>query len=246
MKRQVRAAWRLVRVLVHLVTGLGTVALRFPRMPESEQHARVQAWSRQMLVHAGITLDVRGTPAPHGPVLLVANHLSWLDITVMHAARHCRFISKSDIKGWPLVGTLATAAGTLYLERSSRRDAVRMVRLMQEALARREVLAVFPEGTTADGTALLPFHANLLQAAVAADAPVQPVGLCFVERATGAPTTAPNYVGDDTLVGSLWRTLTADALVAVVHYGPLQQAQGRDRRAWADDLRHAVDALRRP
>ena len=245
MKRQARAVWRLARVLAHLVTGLGTVALRFPRMPEQEQHARVQAWSRQMLVHAGITLDVRGTPAPAGPVLLVANHLSWLDITVMHAARHCRFISKSDIKGWPLVGTLATAAGTLYLERSSRRDALRMVRLMQEALARQEVLAVFPEGTTADGLELLPFHANLLQAAVVANAPVQPVGLRFVERTTGAPTSAPNYVGDDTLLGSLWRTVMADGLVAVVHYGPLQHAQGRDRRAWADDLRAAVDVLRR-
>ena len=92
----------------------------------------------------------------------------------MHAARHCRFVSKSDVQGWPLIGTLATAAGTLYIERSSRRDALRMVRSMQEALERGEVLAVFPEGTTGDGREMLPFHANLLQAAVAAKAPVQP------------------------------------------------------------------------
>ncbi|TMU00150.1 1-acyl-sn-glycerol-3-phosphate acyltransferase, partial [Halomonas sp. ATBC28] len=127
------------------------------------------------------------------------------DISVMHAARHCRFISKSDVERWPVIGRLATAVGTLYIERSTRRDAMRIVRLMQEALARREVLGVFPEGTTADGTELLPFHANLLQAAVLADAPVQPVGLRFVDRATGRPSADALYVGDDTLLASLWR-----------------------------------------
>ncbi len=122
---------------------------------------------------------------------------------------------------------------------------MRIVRLMQEALARREVLGVFPEGTTGDGAELLPFHANLLQAAVMADAPVQPVGLRFIDRATGRPSAAALYVGDDTLVHSLWRVLCADGLVAIVHYGPPQHAAGRDRRAWAEDLRQAVDALRR-
>ena len=90
----------------------------------------------------------------------------------MHAARYCRFISKSDVQGWPIVGTLATAAGTLYIERASRRDALRMVRGMADALRAGEVLAVFPEGTTGDGRTLLPFHANLLEAAVQAGAPV--------------------------------------------------------------------------
>jgi len=242
--RQLRACWRVLRLLAHVAQGLWVVALRFPRLPADQQQARVQAWALGLLACAGITLQVRGTPAASGPVLLVANHLSWLDIPVMHAARYCRFVSKSDVQGWPIVGALATAAGTLYLERASRRDALRVVHRMAEALAAGQVLAVFPEGTTGDGRALLPFHANLLQAAISAQSPVQPVGLCFVDSATGQPSRAPSFVGDETLLGSVWRTLTAPPITAVAHFGAPEHAQGRNRRAFADDLHARVDALR--
>jgi len=245
MLRQARACGRMLRLIAHILIGLGTVLLRFPRLSPDQRHARVQAWQLELLARAGVALQVRGTPPVLGPMLLVANHISWLDIPVMHAARHCRFISKSDVKAWPLLGRLATAAGTLYIERSSRRDARRMVQTMQQALANGDVLGVFPEGTTGDGITLLPFHANLLQAAVEADAPVQPVGLRFTDRETGAISQAASYIGDESLVGSLWRTLCADGLVAVVHYGTPQHAAGRDRRVWSDDLRSAVDTLRR-
>lgn len=243
--RHLRAFWRLLRLLAHIAKGLWIVALRFPALSEDRQHAHVQAWSLQLLQHAGITLRIVGQPPVAGPVMLVANHLSWLDIPVMHAGRHCRFVSKSDVQGWPLIGTLATAAGTLYIERTSRRDALRMVKTMEESLARGEVLAVFPEGTTGDGRAMLPFHANLIQAAVAAQAPVQPVGLRFADKATGATSFAPSYIGDETLVGSIWRTLSAPPIEAVVHYGAIQQAEGRDRRAWTQHLHDTVDSLRR-
>jgi len=242
--RQLRACWRLLRLLGHIGKGLWIVALRFPALPPDQQHAHVQAWSVQLLAHAGVHLRIEGTPPVTGPVMLVANHLSWLDIPVMHAARHCRFVSKSDVQGWPLIGTLATAAGTLYIERASRRDALRMVQSMQEALERGEVLAVFPEGTTGDGRAMLPFHANLLQAPVLAGAPVQPVGLRFADKASGATSFAPSYIGDETLLGSIWRTLCAPPIEAVVHYGAQETAEGRDRRAWAQHLQATVDDLR--
>ena len=242
--RRIKGCWRLLRLLGHIVTGVWVVAVRLPRLPPAQQNARVQAWAVQMLSHAGITLEVRGQPPVTGPVLLISNHISWLDIPVMHAARHCRFVSKADVQDWPLIGTLATAAGTLYIERSSRRDALRMVHLMDAALRDNEVLAVFPEGTTGDGRALLPFHANLLQAAVSADAPAQPVGLRFVDQASGQASHAPSYIGDETLLGSIWRTVCAPPLVAVVHYGQPERAQGRERRAWITQLRDTVDGLR--
>lgn len=244
MLRSVRACWRLAAMLGHVFHGMGVVAWRFPRLSPDQQQARVQAWALGLLARAGIALEVHGTPPVQGPVLLVANHLSWLDIPVMHAARYCRFISKSDVKVWPIVGALATAAGTLYIERSSRRDALRVVHRMHEALQAGEVLAVFPEGTTGDGRTLLPFHANLLQAALSADVPVQPVGLRFVDRRTGATSHAPSYVGDETLVGSIWRTLAAPPITAVVNFGTPEHAQGRDRRAWSEHLHATVDALR--
>ncbi|MBY0409449.1 MAG: 1-acyl-sn-glycerol-3-phosphate acyltransferase [Burkholderiaceae bacterium] len=242
--KSLRAVWRLLCLLLHVLRGLWWVGVRFPMLSPDQQHARVQVWSQQLLAVVGVRLRTVGQPPVTGPVMLVANHISWLDIPVMHAARHCRFVSKADVKDWPLVGTLATAGGTLYIERTSRRDALRMVQTMQDALARGEVLAVFPEGTTGDGRTMLPFHANLLQAAVVAQAPLQPVGLRFVDRASGAPSFAPSYTGDETLMGSVWRTLCAPSLEAVVHYGLPETPQGRDRRALARDLQNTIEQLR--
>jgi 1-acyl-sn-glycerol-3-phosphate acyltransferase len=235
----------LLRTARHVLAGWLTIVLRFPRWNQQQRDAEVQAWARRMLRILGIPLQVQGQPPAAGPLLLVANHLSWLDILVLHAARHCRFVSKADVKHWPLIGRLATGAGTLYIEREKRRDAMRVVHHMAESLQAGDIVAVFPEGTTSDGTVLLPFHANLFQAAISAGAPVQPVALRFIDRATGADSPGPLYLGDDTLVGSLWRTLAGPPFMAQVRYGEAQQANGRDRRTWAQDLHAAVDALRR-
>jgi 1-acyl-sn-glycerol-3-phosphate acyltransferase len=239
-----RATWRLARALAHALSGLATIVVASPRMSEPAREARVQAWSLRMLALLGIALQVRGQPPRSGPMLLVANHISWLDILVMHAARYCRFVSKADVKRWPLIGTLATGGGTIYIERESRRDAMRVVRLMAQSLQRGEVVAVFPEGTTGDGITLLPFHGNLIQAAISAGVPAQPVALSFVDAATGRRSLSPSYVGDETLLGSVWRTLSGPPLRAVVHFGEPQEAAGRSRREWAAALGSAVQGLR--
>jgi 1-acyl-sn-glycerol-3-phosphate acyltransferase len=238
------ALLRLLRLVLHLAQGLWIIRVVFPRLSADQRDARVQAWALQTLSHLGLKVSILGTPPKSGPVLLVANHISWADIVVMHAARHCRFVAKADVGKWPVVGTLATAAGTLYVARESRKDAMRVVHRMVECLGQDEVLAVFPEGTTGNGATLLPFHGNMLQAAITADAPVQPVALSFLDLASGTQSFAPCYIGNDTLVGSLWRTLRADALVAIVHYGEIQTAEGRDRRTWSADLRSTIETLR--
>ena len=239
-----KVLWTLLRAIRHALVGYWTIKIRFPHITQADQEARVNVWAQQMLQIVGIELVVMGTPPFSGPMLLVANHISWLDILVMHAARHCRFVSKSDVKAWPLVGTFADGAGTLYVERESRRDAHRVVGQMAERLKAGDILAVFPEGTTGDGITLLHFHANLIQAAIEAAVPVQPVGLKFLEAATGNPSFAPSYVGDETLMGSIWRTLTAPPLKAVVVFGAAQRADGRNRRAWALSLRDDIERLR--
>lgn len=240
----VTACWRSYRVLAHVLAGAWTIRVVFPRLSAAQKEERIQAWALELLARLAIKLIVKGQPCQAGPALLASNHISWLDIMVLHAARHCRFVSKSELQHWPLVGTLATGAGTLFIERESRRDAMRVVHHMAECLRQGEVLAVFPEGTTGDGTELLPFHANLLQAAISAQAPVQPVALHFADEATGAVSFAPCYIGDDTLVRSIWRTLSAKGVVAVLHFGTPQLADGRDRRVWAADLRTTIQGLR--
>lgn len=239
-----RGAGRLATALGVALAGWVTIVFLFPRMTRLQREARVQAWAQRMLRAVGVDLRLHGRAPATGPVLLAANHISWLDILVMLAASHCRFVSKSDIRHWPLIGTLATGGGTLYIERESRRDAMRVVHRMAKSLQAGDVLAVFPEGTTSDGTALLPFHGNLIQAAISAGVPVQPVALQFRDRVTGAITLTPCYIDDDSLVGSLWRTLSGPAVVATVTYGQPEHCAGRGRRAWAQDLRAAVERLR--
>jgi 1-acyl-sn-glycerol-3-phosphate acyltransferase len=239
-----RAAWRLAQALAVGISGWATIVFVFPRLQPAQREARVQAWSQRMLRVLGVSLQVRGMTPAAGPLMLVANHISWLDILVMHAARHCRFVAKSDVRHWPLIGILATGGGTLYIERESRRDAMRVVHGVAASLKAGAIIGVFPEGTTSDGIALLPFHANLIQAAISADAPVQPVALRFIDRASGLTSLTPCYIGDDSLVGSLWRTLTGPPVEAVVSYGEPQRSHGRDRRTWARELRAAVEALR--
>ena len=238
------AIFKLAQALLHILRGFFTILLVFPRLTSEQRQMRTQAWSLVMLRCIRIELIVKGNPALTGPLLLVANHMSWLDITALHAARFCRFVSKADIKKWPFIGLLASGIGTLFIERESRRDAMRVVHHMTDSLRAGDVLGVFPEGTTSDGASLLPFHANLIQAAIAADSPIQPVALQFFNTRTGQRSEAPCYVGDDTLAQSVWRTLTTPNIAVVITFGEPQLADGRDRRAWALALRQAVSELR--
>lgn len=242
-----RACWKLTRVAIHIAAGLGTVTLVFPRLNQAQKEERIQAWAHALLTKIAIHLVVNGKPPAQGPVLLAANHISWLDIVVMLASCPCRFVSKAEVGQWPVVGTLTRAAGTLFITRSSRRDALRVVHQMVEKLHvdSNVVLAIFPEGTTSNGQQVLPFHANLFQAAISANAPVQPVALRFEYVASNQPSLAPCYIDDDTLVGSVWRTLSAPRQRVVLKFGDPQHCEGRNRQTWALDARTAVEDLLR-
>ena len=242
---KLKACGRLARALLHILLGFITILLVFPRLSQEQREMRIQVWSSEMLGLIAIKLIVNGQPASNGPMLLVANHISWLDITSLHAARYCRFVSKADIKKWPVIGTLATGVGTLFIERESRRDAMRVVQHMTTRLREGDVIGIFPEGTTSDGRSLLPFHANLFEAAIAAGAPVQPVALDFIDHISGQRSFAPCYVGDDTLFGSLWRTLCMSNIAVVMTFGAVQTADGRNRREWAAALKSEIEQLRR-
>ena len=245
MAGTLRAMGRFTRMLWHTLQGVRLARNGFNQLDAQTQQRVVEQWAHDFLRHAGIELRIKGQAVVQGPMLLVANHQSWLDIPTLHAARNCRFVSKAEIANWPLVGRLARAAGTLFIQRSSRRDTQRTVHAMTEALRQGDILTVFPEGTTGNGRELLPFHGNTLQAAIDADVPVLPVALTFLDSRTGQASFVPceAYL-DEPMLRSLWRTISTDHLVAVVHYGTPEKANGRDRRTWAQDLQAAVQALR--
>jgi 1-acyl-sn-glycerol-3-phosphate acyltransferase len=241
--RALRAVWRLLRVVAHGVHGLAIVLLRFPSLDQAGRHARIGWWSAKLLRVLGAELRVEGRFKP-GPKLIVANHISWLDITAVHAVcPQARFVSKADVQQWPLVNRLVASAGTLYLERERRRDALRVVHQMAEALRLGHTVAVFPEGTTHDGRSLLPFHANLLQAAIATGTAVQPVALRYAD-ARHDVSLAALFLGETTLAQSMWALARGEGLVVHLTVLPPEATAHADRRALAATLRRQIaDAL---
>lgn len=232
------ATWRLLRASLHVLHGMA-VMTRFPRLTATQRHERIQWWATGLLRHMGLTVQVSGIPRP-GAGLIVANHVSWLDIAAIHAAApHARFVSKADVLAWPLLGWLIKNAGTLFIERERKRDALRVVHAVAASLQAGETVAVFPEGTTGPGPELLPFHANLLQAAVSTATPVQPVVLRF-DDATGRYCEAARYIGDTTLLQSLWRVASARGLCVVVKVMPPMSTEHADRRLLAEHLREVM------
>ncbi|MBL8362178.1 MAG: 1-acyl-sn-glycerol-3-phosphate acyltransferase [Rubrivivax sp.] len=239
--RPLRGVWRLARAVLHGLRGLAIVLLLFPRLDRSARQGHIRRWSATMFGRMGMTLQLVGTFKP-GSKLIVANHVSWLDILAVHAAcPEARFVSKADVREWPLVSRLVDAGETLYIERERKRDAMRVVHQTAEALARGDTVAVFPEGTTGPGPVLLPFHANLLQAAIAAEVAVQPVVLRYADR-HGAFSPDAEFLGETTLAQSLWKLACADAMtVHVMALSPVG-ARHADRRALAAALRESIDA----
>ena len=239
--RGLRAVWRLLRTAAHVLRGTAIVVFRFPSMSPSARAARIQWWAARTLALLGVELQASGQPRP-GAKLLVANHISWLDIMAIHAVcPEAHFVSKSDVKAWPVLGTLVAAAGTLFIERERKRDALRVVHQMAEALRQGQTVGIFPEGTTSDGQGLLPFHANLLQAAIATEVPVQPVALRYAD-AFDAVSKAVAFVGDTTLVQSLWWVACADRLSVRVQVLSAQSVAHADRRRLAERLAGDIGA----
>ena len=228
--------WRLLRVLAHGLHGLTIVLLRFPSADAAMRHARIRWWSAKLLRLMGLALHVSGVAPRPGAKLVVANHVSWLDIASIHAVvPEAHFVSKADVRGWPLIGRLVAGAGTLFIEREKKRDALRVVHQMAAALQAGDTVAVFPEGTTGTGHALLPFHANLLQAAIATATPVQPVLLRYFD-ATRAISPLVTFLGETTLAQSFWRIVCARDLAVEVRVLPPEATAHADRRALAEHL----------
>jgi 1-acyl-sn-glycerol-3-phosphate acyltransferase len=235
----VRGLWRLVRAVLHGTHGLLIVLLLFPRLPAAGRQRHIRWWSAKMLRMLGIELQVSGSFRP-GAKLVVANHVSWLDIMAVHAiCPEARFVSKADVQQWPLVGRLVASAGTLYIERERARDALRVVHQMAAAMGEGDTVAVFPEGTTGPGPVLLPFHANLMQAAIVGGTPVQPIALRYAD-ANGPFSEAAQFLGDTTLAQSLWMLARAEGLRLHLTVLPAQGSRHADRRALTALLRGQI------
>ncbi len=237
---------RLLALLLLILAGVLISLLAFGWLSAGARDRVAHRWFRLVLVALGVRLRVSGqTTLPSRPTLLVANHVSWLDIAAISAVRPVRFVSKHDVRDWPLMGWLATRAGTLYLDRSRGREARRVTHALTHALAAGQRVVVFPEGTTTDGRHVLPFKPMLLQAAIDAEACVVPVSLLYLDAA-GRPTTAAAFTGDMSFFDTLLNIVAARRLQAAVEFHPPVDSQGLDRSALAAISESAIRAVVEP
>ncbi|MDH5287307.1 MAG: 1-acyl-sn-glycerol-3-phosphate acyltransferase [Betaproteobacteria bacterium] len=235
-----RRAWRAARAAVHALAGVATTTLVFPLVRPPARRALIRRWSRRLLSLLAVEAKVRGRiDAHHGNVLIVANHVSWLDIFVINAHHPARFVAKAELAAWPLAGRLIRNSGTIFVERARRHDTRRVNNHAARALAAGDVVAVFPEGTTTHGDEVLRFHASLLQPVVETKGHVQPVALRYTD-AQGRRTRAPSYVGDESFATSFWRICGERSIVVEVVAAPPLPAQHHDRRALARSAETAI------
>ncbi|MFC7840772.1 lysophospholipid acyltransferase family protein [Streptomyces sp. NPDC001046] len=223
-----RAVLRLTGVVLLLLAGLALSPL-WARVPADV----VRRWCRWIARAAGVRVRITGGPVPAGGLLLVANHISWLDVPLLAAVRPARMLAKTEVRHWPVAGGLAARGGTLFIDRDRLRALPDTVARVAGALRGGAAVAAFPEGSTWCGRAQGPFRRAVFQAALDAGVPVLPVRIAYrVDR--GAASTAPAFVGDDTLLASVWRVATSRGLVAEVEVRPaIPAGRASDRRTLA-------------
>ncbi|MFA6311137.1 MAG: lysophospholipid acyltransferase family protein [Sterolibacterium sp.] len=221
MLKSLRCGGRLARVGVHLVWGWSLATALYPFLAQPSRRGLQRRWSRDLLDMLGLRLEISGPAAParddDGAIqgLLVANHVSWLDVFVISSLAPATFVCKSEVRHWPLIGSLCANTGTVFLERGSKFAAQRTHQALAEKLRQGEQVALFPEGTTGEGRALMPFRAALLQSAIDAGSPVQPLAIRYL-NGRGDRAEAANYCGETSFWQSLCSIAAAPALVASI------------------------------
>jgi len=233
-----RAALALRNLGAVYTSALSSRSILAPR--RRRRLAQEFAWG--MLDALDVELSVCGPASPAvSPVLLVANHVSWLDVYALNAVAPACFVAKSDVRDWPVFGTIATRFGTLFIVRGSYRDAARVRRAAADVLRAGERVVVFPEGTTTDGTLVERFYPALFQAAIDARTLVQPVALRYLD-ARGRPTRGAIFVGDMTLVTSIRRVIAEPSLNAELAFGQPLDAAAHTRKELAHLAREWIAA----
>lgn len=201
-----------------ILCGLLIIALTYPWIGLSGRLWAKKYWSKILLGLCGVRVRQQGAPVLNGGVLWVVNHVSWLDIFVLNCARATAFVAKSEIRRWPLIGWLAAGAGTIFIERASRHAVHKVGHAMQAHFAREQAVGLFPEGTTSSGFDLLPFYANLFEPARKAATRIQPVALLYFHQGQRSDLAA--FVGEQTLLESLWCVLSSSGLSIEIHFLP--------------------------
>jgi 1-acyl-sn-glycerol-3-phosphate acyltransferase len=214
---KLRQIWRAVTAVTALLCGAAiAVALL---LPVKQRENAIRLWFHAVLRAFGVRLEVHGArrfqAVPRRGVLVASNHVSWLDELAIDSVQPIKLVAKKDIRSWPVLGRIITAAGTVYLDRENLRELPRTVDELAATLRGGSAVGIHAEGTTWCGLASGHYKPALFQAALDAGVPVRPIVLRY--RIGGHVTTQPAFVGSDTLVDSIKRVLRVKGLVVEVH-----------------------------
>lgn len=245
MARTFRYLYRTPWLLAHLLLGLPLVLLAMLPPWRNWQvgsrpleHQLVRLWSAGLLRVFGLRVHAQGSPWPGG-VLLVANHVSWMDIQMIHSQHMVGFVAKAEIAGWPLVGWLAARGQTIFHQRGDTQSLGGVMDEMSARLRQQRPVAVFPEGRTRNGHEVGPFHARIFTCAVEAGVPVQPVAIRYGEQ--GRAQTVVAFGERERFVPNFLRLLGEPARQAQVHFlEPIAPGQLEGRRQIAELARQRV------
>ena len=211
--------------------------IQFPKLSKEHKLLAIQKWSQKTLGILGIEVihgtspDARKSSAT--PLLVVANHVSWVDALIIQSIQPSIFVAKSEVQKWPVVGNIATACGVISVHRGSPSSARRMVDAVSSALHHGYCVAGFPEGTSSEGTSVSLFHANIFEAAIHHQTLVQPLAIRYTQPHTGALCMKAAFIGDIGFVASLHQVITASGIHAKVHVGDMLSPHGHSRRTLA-------------
>jgi 1-acyl-sn-glycerol-3-phosphate acyltransferase len=234
-----RSIWRAIRLLEHVLTGialsLGIAAVQAAGHNPAWLPPLVSWWHRRLCAILHLRIEVGGQR--EDTALLVANHLSWIDIPLIGSLSPTVFLSKAEVRRWPLIGWLAAVAGTLFIERGAHQTE-RTNRKIAALLEAGQTVMVFPEGTSGDGTRVARFHPRLFAAGQQARTLVQPVAIRYGRGP--APHPVAPFVGNDALVPHLLRVLRTQNIQAQVNFLPALDAAGLSRRVLAEKSRDAI------
>ena len=236
---------RIFRLLVLLTTSLQACLSFLLRrfhgpLTTAERAEWLHHWCSVVLRRLGIGISSQGPFPIRG--LLVSNHLSYLDILVFSAISPCVFVSKKEVCSWPLYGCLATTAGTVFVDRTRSTDTPRANQLMANALSQGNVVVLFPEGTSSDGTSILPFHAGLFESAVTLQEPVFTAYIRY-QAEKGSVENDICYWGTMTFLPHLLRLMSVRGIRAEVRFSS-EGRQFEDRKVAANTTRNLIGSLR--
>lgn len=241
--RMLRRLYRLIRLTVQLLVGI-FLALRYSHLVEegipSEKYQQIkQQWNRKTCDILGLRILIKGEP-PATASLLVSNHISWLDIPLLGSLLPLNFLSKDEVRRWPVVGWLAWKSGTLFIKRGNHGAANQASLEITRHLKAGQNVLIFPEGTTTDGTRVRRFHPRLFAVAIDNVVSIQPVGIRYL-NGDGDHCHSAAFIDNEPFTSSLWKILGEPSIQANVYFLPIIKS-GHDahRRALAEATRSQI------